>query len=178
MAVVEQQEAPAKSSPSLVIQIAVLAVMTAAAVGMGWFSGGYLNSTRGTQPSEIDKPTRIDKAHVKTADKAVTRKDGQADAAGSEEPSLLPIEAITTNLAAPSDVWVRMELSLVFDGAPDAALVEQIHQDFLAFMRTVKLPQVEGASGFQHLKEDLEERARIRSNGRVKNILIKTLLFE
>jgi flagellar FliL protein len=45
-------------------------------------------------------------------------------------------------------------------------------------MRTVKLPQVEGASGFQHLKEDLEERARIRSGGRVKKILIKTLLFE
>jgi flagellar FliL protein len=177
MAVVDQEEAPAKSGPSLVIQIAVLMVMTAAAVGMGWFSGGYLNSTRGVQPSGTDKPTRIDKAHVKTTDKAATRKDGQADA-GSEEPSVLPIEAITTNLAAPSDIWVRMELSLVFDGAPDAALGEQIHQDFLAFMRTVKLPQVEGASGFQHLKEDLEERARIRSNGRVRKILIKTLLFE
>ena len=58
------------------------------------------------------------------------------------------------------------------------AVAEQIHQDFLAFMRTVKLPQVEGASGFQHLKEDLEERARLRSHGRVGKILIRTLLFE
>jgi flagellar FliL protein len=177
MAVIEQQEAPAKSGPSLVVQIAVLLVMTAAAVGMGWFSGGYLNSTRGPQSAEVDKPTRIDKAHVKTSDKAATRKDGKEKAEGAEL-GVLPIEAITTNLAAPSDVWVRMELSLVFDGEPDAAIAEQIHQDYLAFMRTVKLPQVEGASGFQHLKEDLEERARIRSNGRVKKILIKTLLFE
>jgi len=178
MAVIEQQEAPpAKTGPSLVIQIVILLVMTAAAIGMGWFSGGYLNSTRGAQSSEIDKPTRVDKAHVKTTDKAATRKDGE-DKAESNEPDVLPIEAITTNLAAPSDIWVRMELSLVFDGKPDQALGEQIHQDFLAFMRTVKLPQVEGASGFQHLKEDLEERARIRSNGRVKKILIKTLLFE
>jgi flagellar FliL protein len=176
MAVIEQQEAPAKSGPSLIVQIAVLLVLTAAAVGMGWFSGFYLNSTGGAAPQKAE-PTRIDKAHVKTTDKAATRKDGQP-AAADDEPGLLPIETITTNLAAPSDVWVRMELSLVFDGDPDKAVAEQIHQDFLAFMRTVKLPQVEGASGFQHLKEDLEERARLRSHGRVKNILIRTLLFE
>ena len=114
---------------------------------------------------------------MKTTDKAATRKDGKEDVEGAEL-GVLPIEPITTNLAAPSDIWVRMELSLVFNGAPDNAIAEQIQQDFLAFMRTVKLPQVEGASGFQHLKEDLEERARIRSGGRVKKILIKTLLFE
>jgi flagellar FliL protein len=176
MAVIEQQEAPAKSGPSLIVQIAVLLVLTAAAVGMGWFSGFYLNSTGSAAPQKAE-PTRIDKAHVKTSDKAATRKDGQPATAG-DEPGLLPIETITTNLAAPSDVWVRMELSLVFDGEPDKAVAEEIHQDFLAFMRTVKLPQVEGASGFQHLKEDLEERARLRSHGRVKNILIRTLLFE
>ena len=177
MAVIEQQEAPAKSGPSLVIQIAVLLVLTAAAIGMGWFSGGYLNTTRDDGQKKAEKPTRIDKAHVKTTGKAATMKDGKPEAE-SGEPGVQPIEAITTNLAAPSDIWVRMELSLVFDGEPDAAVAEDIHQDFLAFMRTVKLPQVEGASGFQHLKEDLEERARIRSHGRVKKILIRTLLFE
>ena len=45
-------------------------------------------------------------------------------------------------------------------------------------MRTVKLHQIEGASGFQHLKADLEERAAIRSDGHVKQVLIRTLLFE
>ncbi|MGN6771173.1 MAG: flagellar basal body-associated FliL family protein [Rhizobiaceae bacterium] len=176
MAVIEQQEAPTKSGPSLIVQIAVLLVLTAAAVGMGWFSGGYLNSTGGAG-SQKAEPTRVDKAHVKTADKAATRKDGKPATEG-DDLGVLPIETITTNLAAPSNVWVRMELSLVFDGVPDKAVAEQIHQDFLAFMRTVKLPQVEGASGFQHLKEDLEERARLRSHGRVGKILIRTLLFE
>jgi flagellar FliL protein len=42
----------------------------------------------------------------------------------------------------------------------------------------VKLAQVEGASGFQHLKADLEERAAVRSGGKVRKILIRTLLFE
>ena len=177
MAVIEQEAAPAKSGPSLVVQIAVLLVMTLAAVGMGWFSGGYLNSARNAPSAEADKPTRIDKAHVKTTDKGSTRKDGKEAAEGGEL-GVLPIEPITTNLAAPSDVWVRMEVSLIFNGDTDSSIADQIHQDFLAYMRTVKLPQVEGASGFQHLKEDLEERARIRSNGRVGKILIKTLLFE
>ena len=177
MAVVEQEEAPVKSGPSFIVQIAVLLVLTAAAVGMGWFSGGYLNANREAPSSKAEKPTRIDQAHVKKTDKAAAGKDGETTVE-SGELGVLPIETITTNLAAPSNVWVRMELSLVFDGDPDAAVADQIHQDFLAFMRTVKLPQVEGASGFQHLKEDLEERARIRSNGRVRKILIKTLLFE
>ncbi|EHK52231.1 flagellar basal body-associated FliL family protein, partial [Allomesorhizobium alhagi] len=60
--------------------------------------------------------------------------------------------------------------------SPD--LIESIHQDLLAYLRTVKLHQVEGASGFQHLKADLEERAKIRSGGHVKQFLIRTLLFE
>ena len=38
--------------------------------------------------------------------------------------------------------------------------------------------QIEGASGYQHLKADLDERARIRSDGHVKQVLVRTLLFE
>lgn len=45
-------------------------------------------------------------------------------------------------------------------------------------MRTVKLDQIQSASGFRHLKSDLEERADIRSDGRIKRVLIKTFLFE
>ena len=39
------RQLPAKPGPSIVIQIGLLLVMTAAAVGIGWFSGGYLNGT-------------------------------------------------------------------------------------------------------------------------------------
>ena len=49
---------------------------------------------------------------------------------------------------------------------------------FCPIIRTVKMHEIEGASGFRHLKEDLEERAAIRSDGHVKQVLIRTLLFE
>ena len=85
---------------------------------------------------------------------------------------------IVTNLAAPTEVWVRLEACLVLDEAQSQELSEQIHQDLLAYLRTLKMHQVEGASGYLHLKADLRERAAIRSDGHVKDVLIRTLLFE
>ena len=40
------------------------------------------------------------------------------------------------------------------------------------------LTQIEGASGFQHLREDLNERARIRSGGKVRDLVIQALIVE
>jgi flagellar FliL protein len=71
-----------------------------------------------------------------------------------------------------------MEASIVLDAPQAAELPAIIREDFLAYLRTVKMHQVEGASGFRHLREDLEERAAIRSGGHVKHVLIQTLLFE
>jgi flagellar FliL protein len=160
---------PAKAGPSLVVQLGALIAMTAAAAGMGWVSGGFL--TGGAPKAEP--------AH------AAAGAHGGAEASegghGAEAPvseTLIPLAAITTNLAAPSDVWVRMEASIVLDEPQDEELPGIIQQDLLAYLRTVKLHQIEGASGFRHLKEDLEERAAIRSGGHVKRVLIKTLLFE
>ncbi len=162
-----EQAASGKSGPSFIIQIAVLLVLTLAALGMGWGGGRYLIS-----------PLPTDKATVQPS-KAKDAKSGQKKASqGSKDENVVAIEPIITNLAVPSTVWVRLELSLVFDGPADQAVARAIDQDILDYIRTVKLAEVEGPSGFQHLREDLEERASVRSGGRVKKILIGTLLFE
>lgn len=163
MATTEQIEAP--KGPSFVIQIAMLAAMTVAALGVGWMSGSYLKSSEAPP-----KPAKLDHSQ-----KAEEKKAEKPAAAG---PVLTDLAPITTNLAAPEDVWVRMELSIVYDAPQPVETTEAIHQDLLAFLRTLKMYQVEGASGYQHLKADLQERAAIRSNGHAKDVLIKTLLFE
>lgn len=163
------QAVPQKQGPSLVVQIAMLLGVTAAAIGMGWLSGNYLNSH-----SAADMPPAAD-VHGETAAHAAAG-DGEHNAAAPSAVVVLP--AITTNLAAPDEIWVRLEVALVFDAAPAETLQDDIHQDLLGFLRSVKLHQIEGASGFQHLKADLEERARIRSDGAVKKLLIRTLIFE
>lgn len=170
---------PATPGPSLVVRAGVLAVLTLAAAATGWFSGARLGS--GTAP----KPA----AEAPAAPAASGKENGKNDAVphggGNDEdappllrPGVVQLQPITTNLAAPSNIWIRLEIAVVFDGDTDPAIADAIHQDLMAYVRTLSLPQIEGASGFQHLRADLEERAAIRSGGRVKKILIRTLLFE
>ena len=160
MAITEQAPTQPKG-PSLLVQMAVLLGMTAAAIVLGWASGVYLNDS--SEPA---------------ANQAETHGAGATDSEPVQSRVVIPLASITTNLAAPEAIWVRLEASVVLDEPQPPELIETIHQDLLAYLRTVKLHQVEGASGFQHLKADLEERAKIRSDGHVKQFLIRTLLFE
>ena len=178
MAAAAQTEEPSKG-PSLVIQIVLLLVLTVAAIGAGWFSGGMLAGESVPASADARKADGAgeDDGHG-GAKKSGHGDDERPMHVGELTPNILLIDTITTNLAAPADIWARLEGSLVFTGSPDAMTAEAIHQDFLAYLRTVKLHQIEGASGYQHLKEDLAERARIRSGGTVNQILVRTLLFE
>jgi flagellar FliL protein len=88
---------------------------------------------------------------------------------------------IMANLAESPRVWIRLESSLVFrDELPkDAnALSARIAEDIVAFLRTVSVKQIEGASGFQHLCEDLNDRVRVRSGGRVQELIVQGLIVE
>jgi flagellar FliL protein len=155
-----------KKGPSVVIQLAMLLVMTGAAVGMGWVSGGYLK--QGETPAPVPAAPENHGTAEKPAEAGKT-------AAG---PTLVQLAPITTNLASPSEIWIRLEASLLYDGPQPPEMTEQIHQDLVAYVRTLKLHQIEGASGYQHLKADLDERAALRSGGHVKQVLIRTMLLE
>jgi flagellar protein FliL len=90
------------------------------------------------------------------------------------------LSPVITNMATP-DSWVRMEASLVYDGADGKLppnLPAEITEDILALMRTLTLGHVSGPSGFLHLKGDIVERAYQRSEGRVSDVLIQSLVFE
>lgn len=151
-----------KSGPSLVVQLGVLVVLTLGAIGAGWMAASMIGDRQAPAAGEV------------TAERAPeVRTSEMANGVG-----IVHIDPITTNLGSPVDMWIRLELSLVFAGPPDVAMAELIHQDLLAYMRTVKMHQIQGASGFQHLKSDLSERAHIRSEGLVREVLIRTMLVE
>ena len=176
MAIVEQALPARPKGPSLVVQIAVLVVLTLAAIGLGWFAGNHLSGERGPAPTAAE--TAEAKPIDHKAEEYATAEEGGGEHGEAASPLLVPLAAMTTNLAAPSRIWVRLELSVVLDQPQSPDLIEAIHQHIFASLRTVKLYQIEGASGYRHLKRDLEERARIRSEGHVKSVLIRTLLFE
>ena len=89
--------------------------------------------------------------------------------------------AITANLAQPKTTWIRLEASLVVkqDLGPEAdVLASKMAEDIVGFLRTVTMEQIAGPSGFQHLREDLNDRVRVRSEGKVSELIIQSLILE
>ncbi|MEI2385855.1 flagellar basal body-associated FliL family protein [Breoghania sp. JC706] len=99
----------------------------------------------------------------------------------SSNAQLRTLMPMVTNLAAPRDTWIRLQASVILkDEAVEEAslLVSRIEQDILAYLRTLTLSQIEGAGGLQHLREDLNERAKIRSEGQVRELILESLVVQ
>ncbi len=91
------------------------------------------------------------------------------------------MKPVVVNLASPTNTWVRVEAAFVFkNGAlANPALTEaQMREDLMAYLRTITLAQLEGPSALQQLREDVNERARVRSEGRVDELIIETLVVQ
>jgi flagellar protein FliL len=95
--------------------------------------------------------------------------------------AVVDLPPVVTNLGDPPEVWIRLEASVVIDvkDMPHAELLAgQIASDFLDYLRTLSLPRLEGQVGLQDLKQELSDRARARSGGKVSEILIRTLVVQ
>lgn len=173
-------DVPQKKGPGLVVQIVVLLVLTLVAAGAGYFSGGMLKGESAPAAEEAHAPADGGHGDGGHGEKKEEGGHGEEEdpAAADMKRGVYALPPIMTNLAAPTDTWMRIEAAAVFEGEVDASMADIVHQDLLAYLRTVKLHQVEGPSGFLHMKDDLTERARIRSAGKVKSILIRTIVFE
>ncbi len=161
--------------------IVIFVVMTLFAMGAGYAVNGVIDNMRAKvmmpdHGGEAQSDGHGDKA---SGHGAASDEDGHG-AASAHSGALETVELppIITNLAAPSETWLRLELAVRFVGQPDTETVEMIHQDLLAFARTMRLEQIQGPSGFLHFKADLAERASIRSGGAAKAVLVKVMLFE
>lgn len=162
----EEIESKETKAPSRLMTIAAVAVLTLVAGGGGWLAGMLL----APPPSE----------------KTETAAELPANATGEEDipkmsavaHGIVQLDPITTNLAYPAENWVRLEVALQFDGAPDVALAETIHQDIAAYLKTVSLQQIQGPRGFQYLRDDIQERVDLRSEGRVTNVMFRTFVIQ
>ncbi|MFG1480406.1 flagellar basal body-associated FliL family protein [Xanthobacter sp. V4C-4] len=91
------------------------------------------------------------------------------------------LKPVVVNLAAPSSTFVRLEAALVFkNGAlanPDVTAAE-VREDIMAYMRSLSLSQLEGPSALQHLREDLNDRASTRSQGKITELVLLSLVVQ
>lgn len=94
---------------------------------------------------------------------------------------LRKITPVVTNLAAPPNTWIRMEASIVTERLNEeeaSVVVARIGEDIVAYLRTLTPAQIEGARGLQYLRDDLNERAATRSGGKVRELIIETLVVQ
>ena len=85
-----------------------------------------------------------------------------------------------TNLTSPRDVWIRLELSLLFTRPAEKAeqIAAQFGTDVLAYLRTMSAEQIEGPAGLLGLRDELNDRAATRSNGAIGEVAIRTLVVQ
>jgi len=166
----EQDDGEDKKKSGLIVTIAIVAVLSLIAAGGGWVMGGMI-------APQVDQPEEA-AAAAGAGHAGDEKKKGEEKDENKPRENLIALDPITTNLSYPSDNWIRVEVSLVFADKPDVAIADQIHQDILAYLRTVSLQQIEGPRGFQYLREDLRERVKLRSEGRVNDLLMRTFVIE
>ena len=164
--------------PSMMAMVIPLAVITLVAGGAGFGVGtAFLQPVA---PSAAPAEGKAAPAKKATPDKDASKTDAheEKEAHPPKKTVVAEVPAITTNLADPSDAWIRLEVALVYTGDADETLSQEVHQDIVAFVRTLRLYNLRGGSGYRHLVEDLEDRARIRSEGRIERVLIRSLVIE
>lgn len=179
---------------SLVTSLIVpLVAATVVAAGAGMVFGMQIADLVAPKPeAEAAAGHGKSDGHGKAAD-AHGKSDGhgKADAHGKEaapakpakplEMTVVPINQILTSMPGPRSVWVRVEASVVFDGPTNPefnVLAQKIGEDIVAYLKVTNVDQIEGASGFQYLREDINERARIRGQGKVREVVVQSLLIE
>lgn len=163
----EQAEGKKKSSP-LVMTIAGVAILTLLGAGGGWLVGGMIAPK--IAGAEAHAPAAAG-GHGEKKEEGIEKIAAEAN-------GIVQLDPITTNLAYPSTNWVRLEVALMFKGPVEVGLAEDIHQDIMAYVRTVSLQQLEGPRGFQYLKDDIQERVDLRSQGRVSKVMFRTFVIE
>jgi flagellar protein FliL len=164
---IDDEEPPAPSAPrfpQVFVWAGVMVALSLGAAGAGIGLGLLLGGTANKDILGAAKPP-----------------DAANESKYGGETSLRELPPVIANLAEPGDTWVRVQASIVFDGKavpkPDLVAAE-ISEDILGFIRTLTLAQIGGASGLQHVREDLNERASIRSKGLVRELIIQTLVVQ
>lgn len=181
----------AKSAGRNSMAMAAVIVLLLSLVGAGaGFAVGALLAPATPPPVATVSPPAPVAATGKSGEK--TAAAPSADAAGQEAETpfvaevqvpmiILQLPPLLTNLAEPKETWVRFEGALLLKKEtddPSAILVEHAGEQILTFLRSVKLAQLAGPSGFLNLRDDLNDTVSAGSHGQVKEVLIHTMVLE
>lgn len=171
-------KSPAKSSasdgeaaqPSLVVALAIVSVIAGGA-GAG-FAATMLKQTK-PEPVSAAAATAAD-PHA--AAKPAVEQTNRFPADAVE----VPLAPIVTGLGPSADRKMRLEASVIVtkEAATSATLKTELIEDIVVFLNSVSAEEISGVRGLQNLREDLDDRARVRGRGMVLGLLISGFVLE
>jgi flagellar protein FliL len=92
----------------------------------------------------------------------------------------LAIPSLITDLDTDPKIRARLDLSIIVaHGTPETTtLLGEVREDVIAYLKGLTLADIQGVRGFQNLREQLDDRARIRGRGAILGLLIGGLVLE
>ncbi|MDX2202221.1 MAG: flagellar basal body-associated FliL family protein [Hyphomicrobiaceae bacterium] len=179
------EKPPAKSGGGFMGTLIGFLVITGLGLGAGGLFGMQAAQKIGPNAGKGDQHASA-AAHDGHGSKDAHGKDAHGkDAHGKDPkdpknvgPRLVTLPAIVTNLLQPEKVWIRIEASAVMEGEDIEKLTGQIVEDVVAYFKTCTLEQIQGGSGYQYMREDLNERVRVRGQGKVRDFVLQSFIVE
>lgn len=180
----ESQAAPSKGGAASTAITVVIATVLALAAGASFefFAQSEIDDAQKSDVAKTATIVKSDKA-AKSDEGVDGKPDESSDGKVALTDHLIELPVIKASLVRDKAIWVRMEVAVVFPGGKieeekEAEIVAQLVEDTAAFVRTLTLEQLSSASGLEYLRDDLIDRARMRTDGVAQNIIIKSLLVE
>jgi flagellar FliL protein len=92
----------------------------------------------------------------------------------------IQVPAVIVQLKGQPKTNVRLDFSIIaaHGTAEGGSLKSEIREDVIGFLEGLTLADIEGVRGFQNLREQLDDRAKIRGRGAVLGLLIGGLILE
>ena len=92
----------------------------------------------------------------------------------------LAIPSIIVDLSGEPRSRVRLDISIVaVHGTSEASLLKnEIREDVIAYLKGLTVADIQGVRGLQNLREQLEDRAKIRGRGAILGLLIGGFVIE
>jgi flagellar FliL protein len=92
----------------------------------------------------------------------------------------IEIPSIIVNLQGDPGARVRLDVSIIAaHGTSEAStLKNEVKEDVVAYLKGLSVADIEGARGFQNLRQQLDDRAKIRGRGTILGLLIGGFVIE
>jgi flagellar FliL protein len=92
----------------------------------------------------------------------------------------IPVPSVIVDLGQQPPTRVRLDVSLIaaHGTSETSSLASEVREDIIAFLKGLTVADIEGVRGFQNLREELDDRARVRGRGAILGILIGGLVLE